>query len=69
MDNHPSRESRNTPSRFILQKQEIAPALMSLRSRPITIGVDFTFFDLLYIIFLSVRLFQFIFPKREISTK
>ena len=36
----PSRGNRNTPSRLILQKPEIAPALMSLLARPITIGAD-----------------------------
>ena len=39
----PSRGSRNTPSRFILRKQEISASLMGLLARPITIGVDFIY--------------------------
>ena len=34
----PSRESRNTPSRFILQKPVISAGLMGLLARPISIG-------------------------------
>ena len=38
----PSRGSRNTPSRLLLQKPEIPDGLMGLLARPITIGADFT---------------------------
>ena len=39
----PSRGSRNTPSRFILQKPDISAGLMGLLDRPISIEADFTF--------------------------
>ena len=38
----PSRGSRNTPSRFILQKPEISTGTDEPLARPITIGTGFT---------------------------